>query len=303
MWVDKYRPKTLKGVVGQDVVVSKVKKLLEKPDEFPHLLFHSAGAGTGKTTIALIIAQKLLEVKSIKDDNPDVRIFNASKMPIEILRTELDSFARHQSGMFHEHKFQKRIAILEEIDYLRKDIQGFLRRQIEELQPNCVFIATCNDINKISKPIVSRLGGGMRFSTITKDEMSSKLKRVAKKEKMKLDDVLIDKIYKDSDGDMRLALNFLQSHGGVDIQSIEDEKADLYNLVSSAMRGDKNQMNVLRKSQKDADGYHVSAIKNMAYSLIMTQKRYNLLPYLDEIDYEGGDVASANLLWAIISSK
>jgi DNA polymerase III delta prime subunit len=293
----------LKGVVGQDAVVGKVKQLLEKPEEFPHLLFHSAGAGTGKTTVALIIAQKLLDVKTITDDNPDVRIFNASKMPIETLRTELDSFARHQSGMFREHKFGKRIAILEEIDYLRKDIQGFLRRQIEELQPNCVFIATCNDINKISKPIVSRLGGGMRFSTITKDEMTGKLKRISKKEKMNLDDALIDKIYKDSDGDMRLALNFLQSHGGIDIKSIEDEKADLYKLVSSAMRGDKGQMVVLRKSQKEAEGYHVSAIKNMAYSLIMTQKRYDLLSSLENVDYEGGDIASANLLWAIISGK
>ena len=301
MWTEKYRPKTLKGVVGQDIVVKKIEKLLEKPNEFPHLLFHSRQAGTGKTSVAMIIAKSLLETKTIP--NSDCRIFNASKMHIDVLRDELDGFARHESGMFSEHKFKKRIAILEEIDYLRKDIQGFLRRQIEELEGNCIFIATCNDIDKVSKPIISRFGGGIRFSSITKDAMKKKLVRIAKKEKVKVDDTLLEKIYRDSDGDMRLSVHLLQNHGGVDIQSIEDEKAELYKMVNSALRGDKTQMDVLRKAQKDGDGIHVNAIRNMAYSMVMTQKKFNLLPYLDEADIDGGDVSSANLLWNLITIR
>tara|TARA_Y100000034_G_scaffold44975_2_gene55299 strand:- start:17209 stop:18114 length:906 start_codon:yes stop_codon:yes gene_type:complete len=301
MWTEKYRPRTLKGVIGQDIVVEKIEKLLEKPNDFPHLLFHSRQAGTGKTSIALIVARTLLETKRVP--NADCRIFNASKMSIDVLRDELDAFARHQTGMFSDHKFKKRIAILEEIDYLRKDNQGFLRRQIEELEGNCIFIATCNDIDKVSKPIISRFGGGIRFSAITKDAMKKKLSRIAKKEKLKVDDTLLEKIYTDSDGDMRLSVHLLQNHGGVDIQSIEDDKADLWKLVSSAMKGDRSQMEVLRKVQKEGDGIHVNAIRNMAYSVAMTQKKYNLLPYLDEVDIDGGDVASANLLWNLISVK
>ena len=99
MWIDKYRPRTLKGVVGQDNVIKQMTALLKKPNEFPHQLFYSRQAGTGKTSVALIVAKALLGTKV---PNEDCRIFNASKMSIDELRYELDSFARHQTGMFSE---------------------------------------------------------------------------------------------------------------------------------------------------------------------------------------------------------
>ena len=54
LWVEKFRPDTLDGYVGNELVISKVKLYLENGD-VPHLLFYG-GAGTGKTTLAKIIA-------------------------------------------------------------------------------------------------------------------------------------------------------------------------------------------------------------------------------------------------------
>jgi replication factor C small subunit len=57
VWVEKYRPKNLNEVVGQEEIVRRLKSYV-KAKTMPHLLF-AGPAGTGKTTCAIALAREL----------------------------------------------------------------------------------------------------------------------------------------------------------------------------------------------------------------------------------------------------
>ena len=57
-WVEKYRPKTLDEVVGQDHTISRLKRYV-KEGNMPNLMF-TGPAGVGKTTTAIALAKEML---------------------------------------------------------------------------------------------------------------------------------------------------------------------------------------------------------------------------------------------------
>ena len=140
LWVEKYRPDTLDGYVGNELVVDKVKMYLENGD-VPHLLLYGT-AGTGKTTLAKIIAKNI---------DADLMYINASdENNVEAVRTKIKNFA--STVGFRKWK----IVILDESDYLTPNAQAALRNLMETFSRTTRFILTCNYVEKIIDPIQSR---------------------------------------------------------------------------------------------------------------------------------------------------
>ena len=140
LWVEKFRPSTLDGYVGNELVISKVKIYLENGD-VPHLLFYG-GAGTGKTTLAKIIAGNV---------DADIMYINASdENNVETVRTKVKNFA--STIGFKRWK----IVILDEADYMTPNGQAALRNLMETFSKTTRFILTCNYVEKIIDPIQSR---------------------------------------------------------------------------------------------------------------------------------------------------
>ena len=140
LWVEKFRPDTLDGYVGNELVISKVKLYLENGD-VPHLLFYG-GAGTGKTTLAKIIAGNV---------EADLMYINASdENNVETVRTKVKNFA--STIGFKRWK----IVILDEADYMTPNGQAALRNLMETFSKTTRFILTCNYVEKIIDPIQSR---------------------------------------------------------------------------------------------------------------------------------------------------
>ena len=140
LWVEKFRPGTLDGYVGNEHIIDKVKLYLKSGD-VPHLLFYG-GAGTGKTTLAKIIANNV---------DADIMYINASdENNIDTVRTKIKNYA--STVGFKRWK----IVILDEADYMTPNGQAALRNLMETFSKTTRFILTCNYVEKIIDPIQSR---------------------------------------------------------------------------------------------------------------------------------------------------
>ena len=102
------------------------------------------------------------------------------------------------------------IIILDEADALTLDAQSALRKIIETSSRITRFCFTCNYIDKIIDPIVSRCVK-FRFKPIDKDSMIERLKFIAYKEKLVLTNDCFNKIHEISEGDARKAIMLLQN--------------------------------------------------------------------------------------------
>ena len=140
LWVEKYRPDTLEGYVGNDHILEKVKIYIEN-DDVPHLLLYGV-AGTGKTTLAKIITNQI---------DCDVVYINASdENSVDAVRDKIRGFA--SSMGFRKWK----VVILDESDYLTPNAQAALRNLMETFSKSTRFILTCNYVEKVIDPIQSR---------------------------------------------------------------------------------------------------------------------------------------------------
>lgn len=140
LWVEKYRPDSLDGYVGNEHILEKVKIYIENED-VPHLLLYGQ-AGTGKTTLAKIITNQI---------DCDVMYINASdENSVDAVRDKIRGFA--SSMGFRKWK----VVILDESDYLTPNAQAALRNLMETFSKSTRFILTCNYVEKIIDPIQSR---------------------------------------------------------------------------------------------------------------------------------------------------
>jgi replication factor C small subunit len=203
MWVEKYRPKKISEVINQKDIKGSLQALLKNQEEIPHLLF-SGSAGVGKTTMAICISQEILGDKW-KDYTLEL---NASdERGIGMVRERVKKFSRF-AGLDTEIPFK--IIILDEADEMTSDAQTALRRIIEDTAKFCRFILIANNISKIINPIQSRCAV-FKFSQIDEKEIITHLKTILKKENGKADEKGLKEIAEYAGGDLRHAINLLQT--------------------------------------------------------------------------------------------
>ncbi|APE96514.1 replication factor C small subunit [Halodesulfurarchaeum formicicum] len=108
IWVEKYRPERLDGVVGHEDIISRMQSYVER-DDLPNLLF-AGPAGTGKTATAQAIAKELYG----EDWQENFLELNASdERGIDVVRERIKDFARTSFGGYNY-----RIIFLDEADAL-----------------------------------------------------------------------------------------------------------------------------------------------------------------------------------------
>ncbi|ACB07758.1 replication factor C small subunit [Candidatus Korarchaeum cryptofilum] len=312
LWVEKYRPKTLDDVVGQDDIIRALKGFVEKRS-MPHLLF-AGPAGTGKTTTALALANDLYKSEELVAANY-LELNASDERGIDTIRTKIKDFAK--TAPFGEVPFK--IIHLDEADNLTADAQQALRRIMEMYSATTRFIFACNYSSKIIEPIQSRCAV-FRFGPIPEEAIKNRLIMIAEREGLKYTEDGISAIIYVAEGDLRKAINLLQTASAM--ASTVDSKVvyrvaglahpeEVRAMINSALKGKflsarealRNLMINYGMSAQDVIRQLNREI--MASKSLSDKEKAMLMIFLSEVDFrvtEGahGDVQLAAMLAKLV---
>tara|TARA_A100001201_G_scaffold36150_1_gene38121 strand:+ start:3378 stop:4277 length:900 start_codon:yes stop_codon:yes gene_type:complete len=194
LWVEKHRPLKIEDVVGQDVITSEIRSIVNSGN-MQHFIFYSPEPGTGKTSLAYAIAKEL---------DYQVHRFNASSKKqrgIEFVEEDVAPLSR--LGQWET------IFLLDEADRITTQAQDALKGVIEDAQG--YFILTCNDLSRVSPWLQSRCQV-RHFKPIDQETICKRLAVIAAREGVEVTDSDIKAIAKHHEGDLRNAISALQSY-------------------------------------------------------------------------------------------
>ncbi len=221
IWTEKYRPRKLEEVSGQEAIIRNLQSYVKKRN-LPHLIF-SGPAGVGKTAAAIAMAREFYDDTWAENFTE----LNASdERGIEVVRNTIKNFARTMP--IGDAAFK--IIFLDEADALTDAAQSALRRTMERYSGTCRFILSCNYSSKIIEPIQSRCSV-YRFKPLSYDAIVSRAKYIADTESLTLSEDALRAINYVSMGDMRRAINALQSAA---VLSNEIKPEMIYEITATA---------------------------------------------------------------------
>lgn len=275
-WIEKYRPKSLDNIIGNQCANQQFKNIVSSGN-IPHLLL-SGVPGTGKTTSVICLAKIILQEKFY---DAFIELNASDERGIDVIRNKITTFCKKKVTL--PEKAYK-IIFLDEVDYMTPIAQQALRRIIELYTSSTRFIMACNSSSNIIEAIQSRCVL-IRFSKIDTESIFDRLKTICALENLEYSDEGLMQLIKISDGDVRRAINNLQSiaitFGNVTPENI----TDIANLPSTLITENLIKKCLEKKFENAqqiitnlvSDGYDA---QDIIHSLFYTIKDYKMDPKL-----------------------
>lgn len=250
IFTNKYRPKTLDDIVGQEHLTSKdatLRKIIES-DKLPHLFFYGP-AGCGKTTLSRNIANQL---------NLPFYELNATTFKIEVLRDILKK---------HTNALQKPLIFIDEVHRLSKTQQEVLLPFMERYDAIIIGASTQNPYYTLTSAIRSR-SHLFELKTVKNDSLLKLLDTIIKNENITTTKEVKEYLVNSSGGDARAMISLLENACAIEnpitIQTLKDirpnamqqgsnEDGNHYDLTSAMIKS-------IRGSDIDASLYYLAQL-------------------------------------------
>lgn len=193
----KYRPTSFKGVLGQDHIVSVLDAAV-KSENVAHAYLFSGPRGTGKTSVARILASVLQTA-----DHDLYEIDGASNRGIDEIR------ALREGVETHPFSSPYKVYIIDEVHMLTKEAWNALLKTLEEPPAHVIFILATTELQKVPETIVSRCQS-LVFKRPSYDVLRKVVTAIAKSERVIIEQEAVHLIALLGDGSFRDTQSILE---------------------------------------------------------------------------------------------
>ena len=209
----KYRPKTFAQFVGQEKIVKTITNAITN-NMVSHAYLFSGPRGTGKTTLARLIAKSVnCQNRKEGEYEPCNKCISCLEInegrAIDLIEIDaashrgIDDIRELKEGIrFIPTKSKYKVFIIDEAHQLTKEASNALLKILEEPPSHAIFILATTEVHKMIPTIISRCQR-FNFKKLTIEEIVGKLKDISQLEKIKIEEPALKLIAQASDGSLR----------------------------------------------------------------------------------------------------